>query len=143
MARAILPAVGLALALLPSCTIPESSPFSPEQVGPSGLLRLVGSVPADGATDVPRGSAVVLTFDGFPDPATLTPFGALAVRSGVNSFDFTAEVDLVSRSVLVQPRTPLAAGTGYAFGITTALRGLDGSPAQPTLVRLSRTLGTV
>jgi hypothetical protein len=102
-------------------------------------LRLLASTPPAGATGVPLGSAVTLTWSGFPDPSSLGRFGVVTLRSGVNSFDFTLSVDLVGRALVLQPRSPLTAGAGYDVEVSSALRGLDGAAAMPA--RVSFTAG--
>jgi hypothetical protein len=119
-------ATAIAPLLATACTIPTST----SSYGPAPArqpLAFAGSVPADGTPGVPLGAAITLLFSGFPDPSSVSSFGPIAIRSGPNSFDFTASVDLVSSAILLRPRTPLSPNTQYAVIVSHVLRGLDGS----------------
>lgn len=133
------------LVLVTACTVPSSEAlFSAGNDRPGdGTLRLVSSRPADGDTGVPVDTVIALVWSGFPDPASVEPFGAITLRSGKNSYDYSAAVDLVSRAVLVTPRSRLAAGTRYEVLASGAVRGLDGASAAPVLLTFTAGSSTV
>lgn len=118
-------AIPLCLTLLPlaSCTLPAYDPATSTQLDP---LHLIASDPADGTRGVSLVPDVVLTFDGLPDPGSVATFGPLSLRSGTNSYDYLARVDLVGRAVLLRPRTPLFPDTTYVVHVQPTVRSLDG-----------------
>lgn len=113
----------LLLPCLAACTIPAYDPANQTPLSP---LRLTGSDPGDGATGISLVPDVALRFDGLPDPGSVASFGPLSLRSGVNSYDYLARVDLVGRAIVLRPRTPLFPETTYVVHLQPTVRSLDG-----------------
>ena len=93
--------------LLASCTIVNTPPTDDPTYG-QGPLSLVPEDcdPRPDARGVALWPSIVLAFDGYPDPASVASFGPLSLRSGTNSFDYEAHVDLVARAVILRTGLP-------------------------------------
>ncbi|MFN0131757.1 MAG: FG-GAP-like repeat-containing protein [Phycisphaerales bacterium] len=90
-------------------------------------LAVVSTQPPINGINVPRSSALSVTFDRPVNPATFTPasFGAFGKVSGpiVGSVAFSNG----DQTVTLTPARPLAAGEGVGLVLSNALRGADGS----------------
>jgi hypothetical protein len=142
-------AIALAGLLACGCSYPTGQSMYGALCEPVGMT-VVSSTPADGATGIETKSAITVVFDQFPDPATVA-FPAITLRSGTNSFDFDAHVELVAKSVVIVPKSPLTPSTGYVLVLaasgTSAVGGLGCAQLAPTSadgqsVQISFTTGT-
>ena len=89
-------------------------------------MRLVGSVPGDGATNVPVGTDVVLEFSDAVDPASLQFDGAIQLLDPQGA-SFPGSTRLLGpTSVIFEPLGVLGGATTYVVRVSTALRSLDG-----------------
>jgi hypothetical protein len=81
--------------------------------------------PSPDAVDVPRNTALRITFSDYPDPDTL---GAadLILWSGVFWHTGSYTVDLVSKTVAFQPVNYLRANLGYTVSVLPPLHSLSG-----------------
>ena len=129
--------------LLASCSYPTNEAmFDPavQSLGGAGFT-VSASTPTVGATNVALGSAITLVFTDYPDPAALSPFGAVTLKSGSINRDITTTVDLVNKAVVIQPKAALDASTQFSVAVTTAMKSLAGDTV-PGLVTISFTTGT-
>ncbi len=94
--------------------------FDVDATGPT----LVEATPADGATDVPLDSALVLRFSEPLDPASLSP-GTLWLTTGGVDVPFTLSVN--GAVLTLQPQSPLQRGQHYDLRIFASVRDLAGN----------------
>jgi hypothetical protein len=92
--------------------------------GAGASFHVASSVPADGAMGVELKAAITVTFDAFPDPATVA-YPAVTLRSGANSFDYDAHVDLLNKALVIVPKSPLTPNTQYVLQLATGGHGLQ------------------
>jgi hypothetical protein len=123
-----------AAAVLAACSYTtDTSPFLPAES--SALpFAVVDSRPRADDTGVGLDADIALTFSDWPDPGSLSQFGPITLRSGENSFDFAASVDLVSKTVVLRPRTRFAPQNRYVVVLSSSLRSLSGGRLAPTML---------
>ncbi|WP_162925734.1 Ig-like domain-containing protein [Isoalcanivorax indicus] len=83
-----------------------------------------GRLPADGATDVPLNSSLLLRFNTAVDPASVTQDSVMLTGPGAGMLDF----DVQGNNVTATPTTPLQPDTEYTLTLTTALRDQCNTP---------------
>ncbi|MCB8932382.1 MAG: Ig-like domain-containing protein [Chthonomonadaceae bacterium] len=91
----------------------------------TGGFMLVASNPAAGATNVPVGTTIQLTFNGRPDPASM-----MVVRGARQNVLGSQTIDSVAHTITLTPFVPLDPGSTYTVDFSN-VRDVDGSPAAP------------
>jgi hypothetical protein len=112
----------LILLLECGCSYRTSVPMFDPIPGSTGFA-VTGSTPANGATGVLRGAAVIVNFSAFPDPATAIST-AVQLRSTAGEIAADLRVDLIDNTLIVEPQAELEANTAYQLNLTTALASL-------------------
>jgi hypothetical protein len=146
--------IALCAVVLGGCSYPTSEAMYEKgqcaAAGPS--FHVASSVPADGATGVELKAALTVTFDDFPDPASVA-YPQVTLRSGSNSFDYDAHVDLVNKALVLVPKSQLTPMTQYVIELATgagaggslqslACGELAGAGASDPSVQIAFTTGT-
>lgn len=115
-----------------------------EQPGPEAcsdedfmLLPDTGRSPADGATDVPLNSSLLLRFNAPVDPASVSDSSIMLSGPGAPLLDF----DIQGSSVTATPGMTLQPDTEYTLTLTTALRDLTGNALEAPVQARFRTGG--
>jgi phosphodiesterase/alkaline phosphatase D-like protein len=93
-----------------------------------GSFGVVSTTPANQATDVPRGSAITVTFSEDVEPATLV--GAITVGSVAGYLPGVTSYNSTTKTAIFTPGTPLAPLTDYTVTVAAKVKSV-------TTVRLS------
>jgi hypothetical protein len=124
----------LTLSLVAACVAACSYPTGTSMYDvrdASVSFSLSDSFPRNGDGDVGLDSPLVLYFSDYPDPASVSLFGPITLRSGRNSYDFDAAVDLIRQIIVVRPKTRFTPSTAYTLVVTKGLLSLSGLPLDP------------
>jgi hypothetical protein len=114
--------------LVGGCTSVGAAPMFAAADLPPLQLTVSTDPPANPDGAVPYATLRV-TFDDYPDP-DWARFGAFVLRSGQGSFDIDLRVDLLNRTVIVHPRSLLAANSQYELLVDGAVSSLSGRKVQ-------------
>lgn len=100
-------------------------------------FAVVDSRPRPDHTDVALSSTIIVTFSDWPDPASVSQFGSISIRSGANSYDFQASVDLLQKMLILRPRSAFTPNTQYALVLGKGLQSLRGVPLAEGTIRFT------
>lgn len=87
--------------------------------------RVTTKSPAPSATAVATTSQVRITFS---EPVTSVWTGSFTLQAGTTYIPATVTYDPATRSAVLTPSAPLAAGQVYKVGVTTRVKDLAGNP---------------
>lgn len=127
-------------ALLVFCAACSTSGSAPQLESDPQLplmVQVTSDPPPAGDGTIARDARILVVLDDYPDPDAVAMFGPILLRSGKLSFDFDLRVDLVGKSLVVTPRSPLQPDTHYQLTVDGSLRALDGRTlGQPAAIDL-------
>jgi len=88
-------------------------------------MEVVGWSPPPGNDGVPTDTTIRVTFSDYPDPDTIS-VNSMLLTSGFFRVPESYRVDLLTRSVIMTPISPLTANLGYAVTVAGAVQSLVG-----------------
>lgn len=105
--------------IVAACSTPTNAPIYDDSDQPPLNLTFT-TEPVAGPDGVPIDATVIVQFDDFPDPDTVT-FGPILLRSGRINFDAELKVDLAHQQVRINGRAPFQPNTTYEVVVDTTV----------------------
>jgi hypothetical protein len=102
-----------------ACSTPTNAPIYDDSDQPPLNLTFT-TEPVAGPDGVPIDATVIVQFDDFPDPDTVS-FGPILLRSGKINFDAELKVDLAHQQVRINGRAPFQPSTTYEVVVDTTV----------------------
>jgi phosphodiesterase/alkaline phosphatase D-like protein len=86
-------------------------------------FRVVSTTPANGATEVPLGSTITVTFNRDVEPASLG--GAITVSSSLGNLPGAISYNYTTKTATFTPSTPFAPLTDYTVTVADKVKSVD------------------
>jgi hypothetical protein len=102
-----------------ACSTPTNAPIYDDSDQPPLNLTFT-TEPVAGPDGVPLDATVIVQFDDFPDPDTVS-FGPILLRSGRVNFDAELKVDLAHQQVRINGRAAFQPNTTYEVVVDTTV----------------------